>query len=281
MGDLFGGGGGGGEQEVIDAAPEEFAGLRQPLADALRRFLTSNPSLSTPAYDPATGTVPQAGMTGNENTLLNQIFQTATQGTPLTTAGNANLQSTIQGNYLSPQSNPFLQASIDAAQKAAVDTYQQVALPQQRVQFTRAGQMVQPGGSSPFERAAALGAGNLARDVGNIATQISAGNYESERGRQFEAQEQGRADLANQLNSTIATLQASALPRLIQQNGIDQGLAQYNQMLAQFLQSLGIAGGVSGSQPVVLGGTSGGDDGGSFLGGIGDLLGGIGGIKWW
>lgn len=174
--------------------------------------------------------------------------------------------------------NPYLQASIEAAQRPTLQGLEETLSRTLPGRFTEAGQFKQPGGSSAFDRAAAIASRGASDSLADIATNLSYATYEAERGRTFQAQEgarqredtalqseldrifqgregeRGRQNEAAGLTSTIQTqevdnlvknLQAQALPRLIQEFGIERGLEQFNNQMNSLLATLGIAQGVT------------------------------------
>lgn len=237
------------------------------------------------------------------------------------------LQGAAQTEGYDPNgNNPFVQAAIEAAQRPTQQALEETLSRTLPGRFTQAGQFTQPGGSSAFDRAAAIATRGAGQTMGDIATNISFGAFEAERGRQFEAQENarqreaeslaqelerrgeygeaartrqfamdeglrqresqalqeelarrgsfeeaargrefqgGQANADRQLeaaqalpgvsrqeiDSVIANLQAQALPRLIQDMGIERGMEQFNTQMNNFLSTLGIAGGVT--RPVI------------------------------
>lgn len=253
-----------------------------------------------------------AGIGANEQSILDMLMGNATgQGGGTTTAGpNSNalsyLDKVLAGDFMPggatpgglqnfaqmlqgaqqtqgyqgtmEEMNPFLQASIQAAQRPTLQGLEETLSRTLPGRFTEAGQFKQPGGSSAFDRAAAIASRGASDSLADIATNLSYATYEAERGRTFEAQEaarqredtalqgeldrifqgqQGERDRQNEaagLTSTIKTqevdnlvknLQAQALPRLIQEFGIERGMEQFNNQVNSLLAVLGIAQGVT------------------------------------
>lgn len=162
------------------------------------------------------------------------------------------LSSVISGKYLpgQPGANPFLDATITAAQRPTLDNLTQVLSKTLPGRFTANGQFIQPntnssGGSSAFDNAAAYATGSAAKALGDIASNISGNAYTTERGNQQQAAQLSSSDVTNMIN----TLQAETLPTLIQQNGINNGLALFQQQTQALLQLLQTLGGVT--QPTV------------------------------
>lgn len=219
-----------------DITPPELQGLRSPFADAISKMFGIG---GTPSYDPNAavgGAVPTAPIGANENTMLTHIMNTVND------PNRADLlQKTLRGDFLPGQagSNPFLQSAITAAQRPTMDNLTQVLGQTLPGRFTQGGHFVQPQGSSPFDMAAALATRGASQSMADIATNIASGAYTSERANQQQALNINSQDV----QSSIQALQAEALPRLIQQYGIDQGMEQFKTRIAAVLQALQAASG--------------------------------------
>lgn len=293
---------------------------RQPAAPAPAFGIgngTGNPLAGIPTY-PGPLTTP---MGGNEGAILEQLmsFMGTDQGglgSSMATleemmagqgpsgAGSftpGSLEALMQERMAAMQTpgydaeggNPFLNAMIEAAQRPTLEGLEETLSRTLPGRFTQAGQFTQPGGSSAFDRAAAIATRGAGQSMADIATNLSFGSFEAERGRQFESQEAsraqeseaiaqelerrgmfGEADRARkfaeseasrdrqlsaaqtapavqkqQVDSMIANLQAQALPRLIQDMGIERGLEQFNNQVNALLSTLGITAGVT--RPVI------------------------------
>lgn len=215
-----------------------LSGLAPDLATTLRGLLSSFGGQVSGAGNPignATPTV-QAPLSGNESNLLQTIQGQVGPGT----ASAGYIRDVLSGKYLPGQEggNPFLDAAIRAAQRPTLEGLEQTLTRSLPGRFTQAGQFVQPQSSSAFDNAAALATRGVANSVADIATNISNDQYTKERGNQNVAAGLDQA----QVDNTIKALQASALPRLIQQNGLDQGLALFQEQtktLLELLKTLG------------------------------------------
>lgn len=216
-----------------DYTPPEYAGLRGPLADFLSKSLAGGGV--TPQY----GGPLVAGLGAGEQDVLNQL-------NTMTAPGNARssyLDDVISGKYISGQ-NPYLNAYITAAQQPTLQGLQQTLDTSLPGKFTLGGQIVTRGpfgGSSAFDRAAALATTGTAQALGKIATDISFGAYEGERGRQQQAVQLSQAEV----DTTLKNLQAQALPRLIEDLGIERGLALFDSRSKELLQILTLLGGLT------------------------------------
>lgn len=246
-----------------DVVPREFQELRGPVADALRGLIGTGlePGGGTPSGEG----IFTAPITGQESGLVNRIGGLLGQGGaggtaiggPLRGAVDALLQNTVEGQFLTPGSNPFLGETIRAAQRPVIEAFQDVALPRFQRGFTAAGQFIQPQGSSAFDRAAAIATRGLTSTLGDISTNIASQNFQAERGRQAQAAEQVGQLSSADVNNTIQGLQASALPRLIEQFGINQGTQEFNRRIDIVLQALGVARGLPLVQTAQAGGGGG------------------------
>lgn len=266
---IFGGGDSGGTpSQVIDTTPDEFSRLRPRISNVLNTILGG---LGGGVPQAPGGGANVAPITGQESNLLSLIGQRATQPGGGGPAGQ-HLTNVIGGQFLSPDSNPFLQQTIQAAQRPLIEAFNETTIPNLRAQFTAAGQMIQPGGSSPFDMAVARAQSGLMNALGDVSTTLAGSNFQAERARQQQAALQvSQTDMDN----LIRGLQASALPRLIEQQGISSGLTQFNRQVDMLMQALALATGASTGGNVVLPGTAG-QDTGSLLSGLGSLGVGIG-----
>lgn len=219
-----------------------LSGLAPDLAGSLKQILASFGNQATTAGTNPTGTpLPQAPVTGQEGSLLNSINGQVGPGT----ASAGYIRDVLNGNYLPGQAsaNPFLSSAISAAQRPTLQGLTETLSRALPGRFTAGGQFIQPntgdnGGSSAFDRAAAIATRGAADATGDIATNISNNQYQQERQQQTVAAGLDQSEV----DHTIAGLQASALPRLIQQNGLDQGVALFQkqtQNLLDVLKSIG------------------------------------------
>lgn len=210
-----------------DMTPPEFQALRGPLAELLMSQVSGGGQQWQGPWS--------ANMTANEGGLLQQLMgQTDPGGTR-----NQLIEQTMQGGFLG--ANPFLEQAIQAAQRPTLQGLEETLSRALPGRFTQAGQFVQPQGSSAFDRAAAIATRGAADAMGDIATNMSFGAHEAERGRQQEAIGLSRAEI----DSTISNLQAQALPRLIEEMGIERGLQEFQRQTQQLLEIMRILGGVT------------------------------------
>lgn len=220
-----------------------LSGLSGSLADTLKQVLASFGQQTTNAGNPLAnaGAAPQAQMSDQEKQLLGNL---STQTGPGTDSANY-IKQVLGGNFLpgQPGANPFFDAAVRAAQRPTLEGLQETLGRTLPGRFTLGGQQIQSnagdqGGSSAFDRAAAIATRSAANAVGDIATNMGNTQYGAERQQQTAAAGLDQA----QVDQTIKGLQAAALPRLIQQNGLDKGLALFQtqtQNLLEFLKTIG------------------------------------------
>lgn len=232
--------------DPVDLTPGAFTDLQSPFAKALSglvnmasgqlgQTLTSGTSPGQAQSWQSLFSVPQ---TANETELLGGLMGDQRSG-----ARPGYLDSVLSGNFLPGQAgaNPFLQAAIETAQRPTLQGLEEVLSRTLPGRFTQAGQFVNPQGSSAFDRAAAIATRGTADALGDIATKMSFGSYEGERGRQQEA-----VGLSQQeVDTTIKNLEAQQMPRLIQQHGIETGLKEWQTRVSALLEVLRTVGGVT------------------------------------
>ena len=251
---IGGGGGSKSKSKIKDVTPVEFAGLRPEVATALEQLIATGGAAfgqQPSATGAPTPTAPMvAPITATEQDLL-RVLQAGASGSPAQQAGTELLTQTIQGQFLDPASNPFLQAAIQAQQQRLAENFRLIEAPLLQSRFTRAGQSIQPQGSSAFDTAAAIALRGLTQSQADIATQLTAANFAQERDRQMQAVQQAQAISSDETQRVIQVLQAQALPRLIEQLGIDRGLEEFRRRMEVLLAALGI--GAQVTQPSVAG----------------------------
>ena len=149
---------------------------------------------------------------------------------------------------MSPDSNPALAGAIEAAIRPVRSEFQNVVTPTLRSKFTMAGQQIQGDGSSPFDRASALAGQSYLDKIGDISKQIASDQYQQERQLQTRAITQQTQANTAQVNDLVTNLQAQALPRMVEQYGLDKGIELFNQRVQALLSILGVGGQLSTSQ---------------------------------
>lgn len=232
MSDLFGGSKSGSK----DMTPGVFKDLQAPFANALQSLFQGSPStlFSIPQSQAAQQGKLSAPITQAESGVLGQLQNAGWD------QRQQYLNDVIGGKFLPGQagSNPFLQAAIEAAQRPTLQGLGEQLERSLPGRFTAGGQFTTPGGSSAFDRAAAIATRGAADTMGDIAANMSNQNFEAERGRQNQAVQLGQQEV----NTLVTNLQAQGLPRLIEDMGIQRGLTEFSQRLNALMQALGLFG---------------------------------------
>lgn len=236
----------GGSTSTSTSTPQNMNPFTSSLGGAVNT-LGNNLAGGLPQY---TGQL-AAPMSGNEGDTLATLMQQQGQGGGVQ-GTNDYLANVLKGNMMpgSPGGNPFLQNAITAAQRTTTDNLSNTLSRSLPGYFTANGQMISPnnngqGGSSAFDYAASNATKGAANAMGDIASNISNNAYNT--GVQ---QMQGAAQLSQaEVSNTINNLQAQALPRMIQQLGITNGLQLYQTNLTGVLTLLNTLGGIA--KPVV------------------------------
>lgn len=230
----------------FDLTPEQYAALRDPISSFLTSFTGNNP------FNPQGGSFGGGGASGDwaqygadnlaaGETDNEKLIRSLLMGDATGNDRQPYLNDVISGKYTDPNSNPFLNDYIKAAQRSTLEGLTETLDRTLPSRFTQAGQFVQPQGSSAFDRAAAIATRGAANAIGDIATNIGYNAYAKERDLQ-----QSAVPLSQQeVQTTISNLQAQALPRLIQQYGIDAGLKEFQNRMSSVLDALKIAAGLS------------------------------------
>lgn len=133
-----------------------------------------------PQFYPEATYIPASSET---ETGLAGITAAAQQGSPIANAGQQEFYNTLQGGYLSPDSNPFLQQTINAATRPITQQYQEAVVPGINSTFSLAGRYGSDAQVSAQNRALDTYLTNLGETGSRLAYQ----NYGDERNRQAAA----------------------------------------------------------------------------------------------
>lgn len=218
-----------------DATPADVSAFRQNVFfPAIQSYLESGggPDYSGPLNAP---------IGANEQNLLDLLMADASGGP---NSRQQLLSNTLAGNFLpgGPNANPFMDAAVQAAQRSTKDALFDVLDRTLPGRFTAAGQFVQPQGTSNFDREAGNVAIRGAQALGDIASKMYGEGYQFERGQQTQAIQLSQQEV----DTTIKNLQAQALPRLIEEVGIDRAIDLFKSKSQNYLQALQIATGAGG-----------------------------------
>lgn len=224
------------ESKTKDIAPRDFTQLRGPYSAVLREEIEAGRGVTNPFAGVSDPSIFAAQLTPEELALVGEVYRSAF-GSSETQAAADLRRRTIQGEFLEP--DPRTRAAI---QRPVLQAFEE-ATRQNVGAFTRAGQRVQE--SSPFFRAQAISERGLA----DALADIEVGLREAERGRQQEAAAQAEAIDATKAATQIQRLQVTALPRLVEDLGIQRGIEAFNQRVRTILAILGVTADVTRTVP--------------------------------
>lgn len=163
---LGGGGGGGSTTSTVTQKADPWAGIQPQLKQAAgdTQNLYNKGLLTPKAYPDQTF----ANFTPLQQQAMDATAQRATNGSPVNSANQGMLTDTLNGNYLDPNSNPYLKSTYDQAAKSVQGTV-----------------------NSAFGQGGRYGSGLnqqvLGNSLDNLATDIYGGNYQQERTKQLGA----------------------------------------------------------------------------------------------
>jgi hypothetical protein len=199
----------GGEQSLADQQLAYFLG--GPLAGATRTGMLDELTGSGAQYseqallDTLYGRSAAAGDQALY-TLLGSDREATREGMHRTIGGPEAEQArrtaakTMRGDYLSPESNPYLEDTYRRAAGAMTDQYRDAVAPQITAQFARAGSF----GGSAHQNTEAAARYNYVRNLEELATGIYGENYGRERDRQLQVAGQERGFTENALTNRLA-----------------------------------------------------------------------------
>jgi hypothetical protein len=194
---------------------------------------------------PEYGGIFSVPMTSAESASLSGITGAAGAGLDY---GQDALDATMRGDFLRLDSNPFAQDAIRSAQRPILQAFEEGEI-LDRFNFANAGHSLPE--SSPFARARSIATRGLADSLSDVSSDFLNRQFQAERQNQLAATDIARQLQGDQFQRRLEALQAQALPRLIAQYGVDQGLAEFRRRAELMLASAQVAGGLA--APIVLG----------------------------
>ena len=124
-----------------------------------------------------------ANFSTEQNQAMDMITKRATQGDPTIQAGAGMVQNTLNGQYMNPDSNPYLKGTYDAMAGRMADAYARGTGAQTMAQFNNAGAY----GGSAMQEVQKANNTAFADSLGQLANQVYGDNYQQERSRQLQA----------------------------------------------------------------------------------------------
>ena len=162
-----------------------------------------------------------AGFTPEQSAAMGMMSGVTGGAQNLANIGGAQNALTMSGAYLNPGSNPYLDATFDAAARRMTDAYSTATAPGITAQAQRQGQF----GSSAMNEALALSRYDLGDNLKNLGTSIYGGNYAAERDRQMQALGMNPTTIQNLYAPGQALYGVGALQQEQTQQELDTGYA--------------------------------------------------------
>ena len=209
-GGLLGGSDSGSEQKntTTSSTGTSSVSLPQWLQDAGANYYNQSANAANRTYQ-ANPYLKQASWTQDQTDAQQMIRDTAKAGNSTYTAANQNMTDTLNGKYLSPDSNPWLKSTVNTALDGV----------QSRVgsQFAMGGAF---GGSANQEM--------LQKGLGETSASMYGANYEAERRRQMQAASLARTMQAAGYTDANALNALGAQQQQYNQNDINNAYTSWN-----------------------------------------------------
>ena len=173
-------GGGGGPSNVTQTTTVKLPKWAEPYA---KQLLERGSSLSQRPYSSISPENLFEPMAPETQIALGGITSRALAGSPVITQAQQELTKTLGGEYLYPQSNPFLEDLYNTAAKSVLHQYQLGVVPQLNAAASRAGAY----GGSSHRLLQAEAAKNLTETLADMAVKMYGSNYERERANQLKS----------------------------------------------------------------------------------------------
>jgi len=124
-----------------------------------------------------------APFTQDQNAAMDMVRQRSMAGSPVVNAAQQQTLNTINGDYLNPSTNPYLQQTFDQAANRVTDAFSRGAAAQTDARFARAGAF----GGSAWNEMQGANQQALGDSLAGLGANIFGNNYAQERNRQQQA----------------------------------------------------------------------------------------------
>lgn len=176
LGGLMGSGGSGDQQVTQQTQLPDFLQPYGPLYAQAGYNLFNQPYQAYP-YETV------APFTQDQQAAMDAVRARATAGSPVVNAAQQQTLNTINGDYLNPSTNPYLQQTFDQAANRVTDAFSRGTAAQTDARFARAGAF----GGSAWNQAQQANQTALGDSLAGMAANIFGNNYAQERNRQQQA----------------------------------------------------------------------------------------------
>jgi len=154
-----------------------------------------------------------APFTQDQTAAMDMVRQRSLAGSPVVNAAQQQTLNTINGQYLDPATNPYLQQTFDQAANRVTDAFGRGTAAQTDARFARAGAF----GGSAWNEIQGANQQALGDSLAGMAANIFGNNY---------AQERNRQQQASQFAPNLAAQDYRDAEALLNVGGMQQGLGQ-------------------------------------------------------
>ncbi|MCL4823366.1 MAG: hypothetical protein KJZ57_04020 [Anaerolineales bacterium] len=219
LGGALGGLFGSGDDEVTQR--QELPSFLQPYAPL---YAQMGYNLSQQPFNPYPfETV--APFTQDQNAAMDMVRQRSMAGSPVVNAAQQQTLNTINGDYLNPSTNPYLQQTFDQAANRVTDAFSRGTAAQTDARFARAGAF----GGSAWNEMQGANQQALGDSLAGMAANIFGNNYAQERNRQQQASQFAPNLAAQDYRDAEALLNVGGMQQQLGQNYLTDDLSRFTQ----------------------------------------------------
>ena len=219
LGGALGGLFGSGDDEVTQR--QELPSFLQPYAPLYAQMgynLTGMPYQPYP-YETV------APFTQDQNAAMDMVRQRSMAGSPVVNAAQQQTLNTINGDYLNPSTNPYLQQTFDQAAGRVTDAFSRGTAAQTDARFARAGAF----GGSAWNEMQGANQQALGDSLAGMAANIFGNNYAQERNRQQQATQFAPNLAAQDYRDAEALLNVGGMQQQQGQNYLTDDMQRFQQ----------------------------------------------------
>lgn len=166
-----------------------------------------------------------APFTQDQTTAMDQVRHRAMSGSPVVNAAQQQQLDTINGQYLNPDTNPYLQQTYDQAADRVTDSFARGTAAQTDARFARAGAF----GGSAWNEMQGANQQALGDSLGGLAANIYGNNYANERSRQQQASQFSPNFAAQDYRDADALLNVGGMQQQQGQQYLTDDYSRFNQ----------------------------------------------------
>ena len=166
-----------------------------------------------------------APFTQDQNAAMDMVRQRSMAGSPVVNAAQQQTLNTINGDYLNPSTNPYLQQTFDQAAGRVTDAFSRGTAAQTDARFARAGAF----GGSAWNEMQGANQQALGDSLAGMAANIFGNNYAQERNRQQQASQFAPNLAAQDYRDAEALLNVGGMQQGLGQQYLSDDLSRFNQ----------------------------------------------------